>query len=163
MARSVKKRSEHETVVTLRLPRELHALLKKEADATGRGFAAEVRHRLEAGISQGTPQPNNAQVRDFLNAALSMVGYLGSEITRSLDEFAVFKRAIEMLLRAIDPTSQPNEPSVQVSASALAHLGVGDARLPDRDRLMGRLVAIQWGGEKELAERLKWEKANEKR
>jgi hypothetical protein len=47
------KRSDRETVVTLRLPRELHERLKNEAGE--RGLTAEVRRRLEASFTETPP------------------------------------------------------------------------------------------------------------
>jgi hypothetical protein len=158
MPRSGTKRSERETVVTLRLPRELHELLKKAADDHGRGFAAEVRRQLEAGISPAAVAvPDNAQVRGLLNAILAMTENLSGELVKGVDEFAVFKRAIEMLLRVLDPNPAPSDRILETSAFAVAVLGINEAKLPDRDRLILRLGALSHG-EDVLIEQLQWEK-----
>src|SRR5439155_11242872 len=47
------RRSDRETIVTLRLPRELHERLKQEGGE--RGLTAEVRRRLEASFAPSLP------------------------------------------------------------------------------------------------------------
>jgi plasmid stability protein len=130
MPRSAAKRSERDTVVTLRLPRELHAVLKKEADATGRGFAAEVRHRLEAGVSTS----ENAQVRDLLRAILATAGASSRDSFKDFDQYGTFRLAIKRLL-ALDPAPLPSDRRHQIAANALAIIGANEAELPNRDEL----------------------------
>lgn len=158
MPRSAAKRSERDTVVTLRLPRELHARLKREAEANGRGFAAEVRHRLEATISTGaTVEPADPQVRSLFRVLAIMAGRL-TELAKG-PQWVVFKRAIEMVLRAFDPTSKPSNRVIDFGANALAGIGIGEAELPpnEKARLMLRLQAAM-AGEDALAEQLEAEK-----
>ena len=125
MARPPTKRSEHETVVTLRLPRELHERLKQEAGE--RGFAAEVRRRLEASLEAGA-SPDDA-TRDFLRASRAMAGALSQEGAAD-DRSQMFREAIELLANALFPKPPTwhtwhQHFASQSKAAALAAYGIG--------------------------------------
>ncbi|MGC2414572.1 MAG: Arc family DNA-binding protein [Stellaceae bacterium] len=65
---ATKPRSERETVMTVRLPRELHEHLKKAAEAGEGGIAAELRRRLEQSFE--APVPNtDPRFADLLTTA----------------------------------------------------------------------------------------------
>jgi hypothetical protein len=60
------KRSERETVVTLRLPRDLHDRLKSEGG--DRGFAAEIRRRLQTSFAENPTASKDPWFGDLLTA-----------------------------------------------------------------------------------------------
>jgi len=75
---AAKPRSDRETVMTMRLPRELHTRVKASAEAGDRGFAEEVRRLVE--LSLAAPGAESAPVtRRLLNA----VALAAEEITRA--------------------------------------------------------------------------------
>ena len=131
-----------ETVVTLRLPRELHARLKQEADAAKRGFAAEVRQRLEASISPGADDP---ETRRLLDAIARSAAFLAERVApwhKDAIAFAGFKRAIDLLLFGFQPPGEPGqlgEESVEYLSAILMGINFGEIPPKSANRIMGRL------------------------
>jgi hypothetical protein len=101
------KRSDRETVVTLRLPRDLHDRLK--AAASERGFAADIRQRLEASVAGTAPAAADPQT----NELLLQIAELSKIVEKAYGNwhtdpgaFAVFQLAINKTLSGYQPTGK---------------------------------------------------------
>jgi hypothetical protein len=98
------KRSDKETVVTLRLPRDLHDRLKKAGGA--RGLTAQIRQRLERSFTPGPFDPKTGQL-------LAGVSYIANAL--ALDGkwhedpylFQVLKAGVLTLLSRFEPVGDP--------------------------------------------------------
>ena len=104
------KGSPRDTAVGLRLPRELHALLKRAAG--GRSISEEVRQRLVESLlrddreSAATQKLTDAIAEVARNAKV----YYGDWHDNPY-AFAVFKFAVEALLSKMRPKGEPVAPS----------------------------------------------------
>ena len=134
-----RKRSEMEVTVTLRLPRELHDRLKSEGG--DRGFAAEIRRRLEASFTQ-TPTARGfgdllAAIGHAASAAAEVHPPLGGEDTWA---YAAFEEAVGMLLGAFRPEGEPPTPHELRNTAAML---VGLALAPLGDRGVGPFARLR--------------------
>ena len=139
----VEKRSKHETVVTLRLPKDLHEKLKQEGGE--RGLTAEIRRRLEASF---TSAPVDVPAfRDVL-AAINKAGKIAAQPHPEgwPDRYAIFEAALRALLRAYRPDGvEPltSETAWQAFATATAAVVLHDSTSP----AFHRLIELQRTGE----------------
>jgi len=109
----------------LRLPLVLHERLKKEAEAGERGFAAEVRRRLEASFALDR-DPKTRRLLDAIGAAAEVLPQEGGPITTMLGlgpslgtwhedpiAYAALARAVGQFMSLLGP-GQPKEISEDV-------------------------------------------------
>src|SRR5262250_773973 len=90
------KRSERETVVTLRLPRELHDRLKEAGGE--RGLTAQIRDRLEASFAGTPPSADDPKTAELLQAVASVARFGKQKIGRWHENpyaFAILKAAVD--------------------------------------------------------------------
>jgi len=159
------KRSERETVVTLRLPRELHEQLKREADAAGRGFAAEVRRRLEGSLFGNPEVGQHPQFGELLSAIMHAAGVASKTSFSAASNFQpynAFAHTVPMLVDTFRPEDVP-PPDPQdwwqgnaYAAAALHAMGRSDLwprlteaferRLPPRQKGEGSSDDEPWPG-----------------
>src|SRR5262249_52319287 len=130
------KRSDKETVVTLRLPRELHDRLKKAGG--NRGLTAQIRDRLDASLVM------EEAWEDPLFAELNRtIGYLIVSAWRLYpsdpDTYSIVEVAIRMLLEAFRPEGAVDiihevyvPATVQMVAKVERLLGVALGELGER-------------------------------
>src|SRR6266568_9006488 len=100
MNMATKPRSERETVMTVRLPRELHEYLKKAAQAGEGGIAAELRHRLEASFVSSL-RTGDQKTADFVDAIATVAVNVQPPYGpwhENPHAFAVFSAAMTALL-----------------------------------------------------------------
>jgi hypothetical protein len=128
--------AEREIIVTLRLPRELHARLKELGGA--RGLTAQIRERLDASltIEEAWDDPLFA---DLLRAVGYVVVNAALLYPSDPDAYSIVQLAIRMLLDAFRPDSTPDivhevyiPTTVQMLAKVERLLGVALAALGDR-------------------------------
>jgi len=137
-AQQPEKRSDRETVVTLRLPRELHQQIKQEAGS--RGFAAEVRRRLEQSIAMPIPTAPEQQFRDVLRV-LGHAAIAAAKAQRSdFSAYLGFEVAVPMLIAALRPENEP----APTPEDWWQGPGIATAALMAADKmgLVGRLMGI---------------------
>lgn len=96
-----------DTIVTLRLPRDLHATLKKEAEGTGRTLAGEVRQRLEASFRLNADDPETTSLLAAIAGAARDIQANFAPVGRDAFAFAAFRVAIDKLLRSVQPKGNP--------------------------------------------------------
>jgi hypothetical protein len=118
------RRSDRETVVTLRLPKELHERLQK-AGGEGRGLTAQIRDRLEASFSDAPPAARDPLFDDVLAA----LGHAASGASRMYPDddaakFDAFMAAAIVLMLAYKPEGRPSKIS-STDAGVLAGLALG--------------------------------------
>ena len=110
------RRSDRETVVTLRLPRDLHERLRKEGGE--RGFAGEMRRRLEASFAAGPAASDDPWFGDLL-AAISHAAAGAAKMRplpknmlerydptgrrRDITPYVAFAEAVTTLMMAFEP------------------------------------------------------------
>lgn len=146
------KRSDRETVVTLRLPRELHERLKGAAGE--RGLAAHVRERLEASltIDEAWDTPNFANL-------FRAIGYLAVSASRIYpddpDAYPIVDLAIRQLLDVFRPEAAKDiiyeiyvPTTVELVGKAERLLGVALGALGDIGHWAGRRSEIRLAGDK---------------
>jgi hypothetical protein len=130
------KRSDKETVVTLRLPRDLHERLKKAGGE--RGLTAQIRDRLDASlaIEEAWGDPLFA---DFLRAGGYVVVTAARLYPSDPDAYSMVELAIRMLLDAFRPDSAPDiihevyiPTTMQMTAKVERLLGVALGALGER-------------------------------
>jgi hypothetical protein len=99
------KRSDKETVVTLRLPRDLHDRLKEAGGE--RGLSAQIRDRLEASLAM-----EEAWQDPLFGDLMRAVGHVIVAATRLYpsdpDAYSIVQLAIRMLLNAFRPDRVPD-------------------------------------------------------
>lgn len=146
MPGKVRGKEGSEAALTFRLPRTLYEKLKEAAG--GRSVSEEMRQRLEASFAEQIKHPDEA-TRRLLGAIAAMARMLDSLeerwgtdsgprdkfpewVQRTIEigslkwhetpyGFAIFKRAIEMLLNACEPRSEsPPDPEMLPSAADAA-------------------------------------------
>jgi len=98
------KRSDKETVVTLRLPRDLHDRLKKAGGA--RGLTAQIRQRVERSF---TPGPFDAKTGQLLAGVSHIADALALDGNWHEDPylFQVLKAGVLALLSRFEPVGDP--------------------------------------------------------
>jgi hypothetical protein len=143
------KRSEKEVVVTLRLPRELHEQLKNEAG--DRGFAAEVRRRLQASLLADQADEDQAtnDLLAVIRYAAASIGKLG--VRRAWHEeivsFKEFKVAVNTLIDAFQPKGEtPQGEYPQIGGAMLVGMALGalgERGVPLMANLQSRLRLAQ--------------------
>src|SRR5438067_6555363 len=99
-----------DTAVALRLPRELHAQLKKAA--AGRSVSEEMRARLEKSLLRDwrDDAPTRRLTEAIAELARNVKPYYG-DWHENPYAFAVFKYAVETLLSKMRPKGEPVAPS----------------------------------------------------
>jgi hypothetical protein len=99
-----------DTAVALRLPRELHAQLKRAA--AGRSVSEEMRARLEQSLLRDfrDDAPTRGLTDAISELARNVKPYYGAW-HESAYAFAVFKVAVETLLSKMRPKGEPVAPS----------------------------------------------------
>jgi hypothetical protein len=130
------KRSDQETIVTLRLPRDLHDRLKKAGGA--RGLTAQIRDRLDASlaIEDAWEDPLFA---DLMRAAGHVIVAAWRLYPSDPDAYSMVELAIRMLLDAFRPDGAPDiihevyiPTTVQMMAKVERLLGVALGALGER-------------------------------
>jgi len=120
------KRSERETVINLRLPRELYERLRLAAGE--RGFTAEVRRLLEAALGRETAA--DPETRQLLDAIAAMAEFVSQPAPWHEDPFAfaVLRAAINRLMAYLQPsgTSEIADDEIEKFAADLAGLGLAN-------------------------------------
>jgi hypothetical protein len=106
-AANVAKRSDRETVVTLRLPRDLHERLKKAGGE--RGLSEQIRRRLEASLVTEA-SADDPKTRDLV-AGVAQIANEASRYYRRWHEdphtFAIVQVGIDLLLASYRPKGDP--------------------------------------------------------
>jgi hypothetical protein len=99
-----------DTAVALRLPRELHAELKRAAG--GRSVSEEMRARLEQSLLRdlANDAPTRALTEAISELARNVKAYYG-DWHENPYAFAVFRVAVETLLSKMRPKGEPVAPS----------------------------------------------------
>jgi hypothetical protein len=99
------RQAEREIIVTLRLPRELHARLKELGGE--RGLTAQIRERLEASltIDEAWEDPLFADLMRTVGHVIVAAGQLYSS---DPDSYSIIELAIRLLLDAFRPDSAPD-------------------------------------------------------
>lgn len=125
------KRSDRETVVTLRLPRELHDRLKVAAGE--RGFAADVRQRLERsfGPSIAGMEQQTIDLLSMIAEGAPAVAALRRPWYSDPNAFEVYKATVILLLEGFRPEGEPN-PNLDATYEAIAVIGLATRVLGDR-------------------------------
>jgi hypothetical protein len=98
-----------DTAVALRLPRELHAQLKRAA--AGRSVSEEMRARLERSLLRDLADdaPTRALTEAISELARNVKAYYGGWHENPYS-FAVFRVAVDTLLSKMRPKGEPVEP-----------------------------------------------------
>lgn len=124
-------RSERETTVTLRLPRELHERLKAEGGE--RGFAASIRERLERSFAPAATGGDQETSELLLMAAEGAreIGELRHPWHEDPTAFAVFKTFMAILLGLYQPDGKPS-PNLDARLEAVIMAGAAAKVLGDR-------------------------------
>jgi hypothetical protein len=123
--------------VTLRLPKELHEKLKAEAGP--RGFAAEVRQRLEASLGGSFPNsvPHAPALREVLRAIDEAALFSAGLADGAGGDYAAFEAGVVPLLEVLRPHGRlPEEPWTGLGPAGNALSSIG------RNDLFARLVEI---------------------
>src|SRR5215470_15815584 len=94
------KRSDKETVVTLRLPRDLHDRLKKAGGE--RGLTAQIRDRLDASLAMGDAW-GDPPFADLMRAIVFVIASAPRLYSSDPDAYLIIEGAIRMLLHAFRP------------------------------------------------------------
>src|SRR5438132_1345388 len=99
------KRSDKETVVTLRLPRDLHDRLKKAGGE--RGLTAQIRDRLDASLTleEAWEDPLFA---DFMRTVGHVIVAAWRLYPSDPEAYSIVEIAIRMLLDAFRPDDTPD-------------------------------------------------------
>ncbi len=123
---ATKPRSERETVMTVRLPRELHEQLKAAAEAGEGGIAAELRRRLEASFVEPTTTSVDLETRRLLNAvawiSTAVKDAYGASWRTDPDAGDVLRRAVCGDLMGWATAAGEAAPRAPKPGSAIAHL-----------------------------------------
>jgi hypothetical protein len=116
------KRSDRETMLAFRVPRELHERLKTAAEKNNRGITAEVRERLEASLAPRAvnSDPKTQELLDAIANVARTIGSFYKPWHESPYSLAVVRSAVATLLTALGPKGEPVfEPEPEDWASIL--------------------------------------------